>query len=169
VRSVSCALDHGNDQAFLAQGGANPDVHVVIDFDAIFEPAAVHRRRCLHRSPASGDEIRCKSQIGAVACECLLVRTAMRTDGAEIGFEHSSDVRRSLYRALHVLGDSLAHGIVWNASHPRRRCFRASLHFGKNVLARQPRAAHRHIIGGKAMLFQQPANSGRELSILLSL
>jgi uncharacterized membrane protein YccC len=109
------AMDHRHHQPALAQCGADADVHLGRDFDAVLIPAAVDRRRRLHRRRARRHEISRQREVHAAAGERVLVRLAVREDGGKVRFEHRGDMRCGGERTRHVLGDLQAHAVVRDA------------------------------------------------------
>ena len=85
---------HRHDQALGAERGADADVDVVVKLQPVGVPAAVDRRRDLHRLGGGGDQIGGIGELDAFLRERRLVRLAMGDDRREIRLEHRGDMRR---------------------------------------------------------------------------
>ena len=102
----------GTIRPLVPKRGADADIDVVVKLQPVGVPAAVDRRRDLHRLGGGGDQIGGVGELHALLREGRLVRLAMGDDRAEIRLEHGGDVRRLGDRGVHVLGDGEPHPVV---------------------------------------------------------
>ncbi len=109
-RETAAVLHDGNDKPLLAESGADADVDRRRDGDAVLLPPAVYRRRHCHRVSGGLHDVGGVAELRTLRCNSCLVRG----DGAEIGFEHSRNVRRLANGADHVLGNGHPHAVVRN-------------------------------------------------------
>ena len=128
TRSASVARDaeqiqrlhvahHRHDQALAFDRRADTDVDVVVDFERVVGPAAVHFRHFANRIDAGSEKIRGQRERRAALLEVRAMLRAMREHCAQVDFEDRRDVRSRVQQALdHALGDALAHGRVRHAS-----------------------------------------------------
>ena len=138
-----------------------------IDLDAVVIPAAVDGGRGLHRGGAtrrrnrpcrSGSRRRARTpSLCAARCAAMALKSASNT-AVTCGATVTECVRCSAMRR--------AHGIVRHARDAAARRFRAARDLGLDVLARQPRAADRHV-ARRSSPCSRPASGGCRAAVAL--